>query len=424
MTYPSQPNPGYGGAPRPQWQHGAINPPGPNYGLPSGYQQPFYQGPGRPPRKPRTGVVFGIALALVLLVGAATGAYFGAIKKHDTTITAASTPFGDLDTLDPCGLVNSDAFSDSNADAHIQPISLGVCEVTLYLHDIKGGYTIDVALEHQAVDPKEVNDPAVYSVNAAGPLHVAKEVQEAGRDSDCVRAVYQDDYEGVRVFSDATGDTIDSSGAYRAGYGACNPADEAATAIVAAVSSHSLARIDYPKDSLGTVNFCSMINDNDVDTALKTSTLHMLQSRLNTRCPFAQNGPSVPPRIRVEADLYTVATWNNGYPTSLSTVITFAGRLTSIYSDPNSVATGHKSDMCEAQTPVKTWSAWPGRIVFGGPIARARASDYNTLMSNPATLIEVASVEVTLLPGDPSDCTTAAKALAAKIWPLLPPATP
>lgn len=425
MTYPSQPNPGYGHTPQPQWQPGYQI--GPGYG-PSqqpGYpQQPFRPRPGRPPRKFWTGVVLGVVLTLVLFVGVGAGVYFGAIKKHGNTNAAASGPFDDLNDLDPCGFVDSDAFADSNIDVHIQPVTLGRCDVDLYLHNIASGYNIVIMLTNQAVDPRKLSDSRAYTaITAVDRLHIAKEAKGAG-DSTCTEAIYQDNYRGVTVGSNATGDAIDSSGVARPGYDTCKPADEAVAAIMRAVSGNSPARIQYPKDSLGTTNLCSMVNASDVNTVLNTSGLGLLPRSVNAMCYFAQNDHGIPPRMLFAAELNTPENWRNNNSDSYTTIVTIAGRQTSVYNNPNSVATGHETNLCWAETLVKTWQTWPGRIVVGGPVAQSRGSDADITTPNVATLLEVANVSLTLPPGNPSDCTTAAKALAAKIWPLLPPATP
>jgi hypothetical protein len=375
------------------------------------------------PKRSRTGLILAIAITLVVVAGGAAGLYFGVVKKDHSGPTAAAGPFGDIDTLDPCGFVTADTFTDTKTDVHIQPTDLAECEVKLQLRDIKGGYTVDVAPSNHVADPADFADSAKYTVTAAGSLHIAKKSKESGSAFDqCIEAVYQDDLKGVMLYGSAVGDAVDSSGAARAGYDACKPVDEAVTAIVAAVSGHTLARIAYGPDSMGHMNLCSTVTATDIDAALNASDVRLLPRSTRAACYFPTAGLDGLPRVRVRGALSTPAMWSNGQFFG-SILTTIAGRRTSVYSNSSSSVTGHIDTLCFAQTSIKTWNAWPGRIAFGGPIATARATDGDITAAAPR-LIELASVEVTFPQGTSSDtCTLAAEKVAAKIWPQLPPTT-
>lgn len=387
-----------------------------------GYVQQGYPVPGaRPPGKSRAGLIFGIVVVLVAAV-CGVGVYFGVLHKHSGSAGAAAVvgPFGDVGTLDPCSLVNADAFAAEGTAVHIQPNTLDACDVYLVLDSGAGGYDIGIYPVNRVVDPSHV-DPA-WQVDPVGALHIAKAKLESGTGGVCERLVYDDNGVGVRISADLAGDAVDGSGNPKPGYDSCAVGDQAAAAVVAAVQGNTLVHLHYPQDSVGSIDLCQTLTAADVNSAVG-ATEDQVDTRDTARdaCPFQTPASPHLPRMLMRAALYTPAAW--AAHVGMSTTVELAGRTTRFFGHTTDTAQNVEDTSCYARTAQKNWASWPGKQVFGGDAVASELDDGYTSSAAPG-LVEVVEITV-LMPRGTSvlTCRAAVQQLATKVWPKLPPPT-
>lgn len=370
-------------------------------------------------RTSRTGLIFGIVAGLIVALGAGAGIYLAA-NRHPA---ADAGPFADLDTVDPCSVVTPGVFAGPADDVHIQPAALDSCTVKVLLHDVNGGYQVNLTLDARAGRLARAKQATATDRDG---LHVATVPQTAGTHHTCDRYVYRDDDAGVSISAQLTGDSADASGQSKPGYDPCTAADHAVTAVLDAVTRHSVTHIAYPKDSAGSLDLCGVLTVADATRVIGSK--HLLSQSRHTRHDCDFDSPTVDryPGISVRATLETTDKRLGDFVTGEALLAMFGtvdGHETTDTADSTYPLADETVNTCTASTAVKTWDDWPGAQTFGGSLEQARGNDDDTSAATPA-LAEVVTVTVVLPHGGTTQqCGATLALLVAQVWPQLPAAT-
>ncbi|WP_406688914.1 DUF3558 family protein [Saccharopolyspora sp. ID03-671] len=287
--------------------------------------------------------------------------------------TSARAMLGDLRTLDPCTLTDTEALQRFGAVSNAGTVSLDYCLLHVKPDD---GTLVQLAVgELAGPDSSRPGDPVVQR----GALRIAQNAPVPGH---CTRQVRFGDGVSLQVSADLLGG--------EPGAGLCGIADAGAESVADAVQQGRAGHRDYPPNSLALVDPCTVL-----DTAAVNQVPGLEEARPRPavgghQCSWGEqsaDSPRVqlqhtagePPRILHGA---AVEEQVDGRPTVLSVV----------GGDP-------RVPLCSAETP---------HIPFG----------------TVAGQVEVAQL-VVAVPGETGpDACAYARGLARLAWPSLPPANP
>lgn len=419
MTYPpqqpdpyqQQPNGGYG--PPQQWQQWPQQQPG---SFPQQYQgggfppqQPggFPQQPGggfpQPP-KPRRGLAIGIVVALVVVLGGGTGAYFlffngGNDKAQPAPATSTkpkaspenATSLGTLSTLDPCSLVDTKGF-DGTAQAF--PYGFTACFVFATKNDV----TTDVTVDFSTTWDLSKVDHGKYSVKQQGGATVVTPTDRSST-SACYNDVFFTNTNVILVNAKPDSQNADG-GASEDSATLCTEADDATKSVADAINNHTATHLRLGSSSMAGFDACSALNEQTVRQTIGGPGTKQSYPGGHD-CFWGDWNDNSQPSVLFSTSLYTDPQKPTDVPGETAQVIA-AHPTVLVPQGADSTGTLYT---CRADTPEHTWQSWPGKMT---------PTD-----NGSSQIIEYASMRVTAKGSQQAACQAAAS-FAAQTWPHLP----
>ncbi|MBM7809320.1 DUF3558 family protein [Saccharothrix algeriensis] len=323
-----------------------------------------------------------LAVGVVAVLGGCTTQVAGApvpvpdptFQPSPTAEPTAENLLGDLASLDPCGLIDPADLAPVGTAALDTPRSLDYCALTL---TTPGGAKLELSVG--MLTRLDSEDELVADYREYGDLRIAA---ETGGATWCTHHVV---FTGLVALS-ASVDNYTDGRATPAEM--CGVADHAARAVADRLAKgEEVEHRTLPVDSLGRLDACAAVVGVTVAKVPGLEKAEIERYPAGHQCRWSRDGGADPPRLRVT---YTVGvpTAADGRHTAIEEV---SGRRTAVSRSSTASAA-----LCAAET---------AHIAFDGGEG----------------LRELAVVVVTLPQGDQIDqACTAAKAVAAEVWPRLP----
>lgn len=281
---------------------------------------------------------------------------------------------GELSSLDPCSLTTPDSFYRFGKAAQGRPVSLDYCVTTI---DTQSGAHLEIATgELSSVDP--ATDLAGRDLVPVGALRM---VQNPLQQGECTRPLVFTDHLALDTRVDLfAGDT---------NLDLCEIADTAARAAASTVQHGTVRHRAFPAASLGRLDPCQQLPPSALQALPDLAGRRAVGAPAKHQCTWGGDAPDQP-RVRL---LYGA-----GDPPAVrdntASQENIAGRNTVL----TRIGGGGGPALCTVET---------GHVPYGPP---------------DAGTVELATVVVVLPSGDMNQSCADGRAVAAAVWPALPPA--
>ncbi|MGH3428389.1 MAG: hypothetical protein ACRDQZ_12615 [Mycobacteriales bacterium] len=286
----------------------------------------------------------------------------------------------------------------------IQPDSLANCHIISSVPQDKGGIILDIG--NITIDLEQVKNAPESQVTKSvkGSVTVLRQ-KDTHNGSGCHQLAFMADGSAVQVTAVPSAGAVDQTGKALPGVDVCGAADKATDAVAAAMDGNNIKQLNYPQDSLGSVDTCALLSGPDVDGILGTSGATTVPGASKHYCDWKNKSDRDSAAIIIETELEKEPPNPSNYAGSQQSTI--AGHNTVIYSLDSP---GNTEATCRVDTPGKTWNPWPGYLNILTEAGQQPSS----------SLVEVEHIFVLMPNSDKSKACQAAQAVAAKAWPHLP----
>jgi hypothetical protein len=326
-----------------------------------------------------------------------------------TTARATSSSgslLGDQRTVDPCSLVNANDLKTKGSVLVSQGIEFNTCEVKLTPTGVDGIVNLDIDTNQKSANFNLNRVESQANVTLAGSLQVITGKPQPGTNA-CYGAVLLPDKTLISVSAKPNNSKADAANF-------CDLEATVTNGVAAALNDHKASHRRYPASSVGKLDMCSLLSKADLSSIVQGAVADASPT------PSGHNCSGGDPNDRTGASPHVLlATYLSAYkPNSAQggKIENIGGRDTLITSQQGGSGSGLPAS-CDAQTTAYTWPTGLGNT--------ATASSVNNV-APPAQfggpqLIEEPQLSIYANASEQQNC-DAVKALAAKVWPQLPPA--
>jgi hypothetical protein len=322
------------------------------------------------------------------------------------TTSSSGSLLGDQRTVDPCSLVNANDLKTMGSALVSQGLEFNTCEVKITPTGINGIVNLDIDTNQKSANFNLSRVESQANVSTAGSLQVIN-----GRPTPGTNACY-----GAVLLPDKTLISISAKPNNTNANGAnfCDLEAGVTNGVAAALNSHKVVHRHYPPNSVGQLDMCSLVSKADLTSIVQGLVAETNASPSGHNCnwgdPNDRTGTSPHVLLSTYLSAYKLNTDQGGK------IENIAGRDTLITSQQGGSGSGLPAS-CDAQTTAYTWPTGLGNT--------ATASSANNVPP-PAQfggpqLIEEPQLSIYANASEQQNC-GAVRALAAKVWPQLPPA--